>query len=135
MNITQPITRRANTRVTTMATASMKLLSTPGKDSGRCCVPGCGLVEASRKKSCRSISLSSHSSTTFSVEARRSCHPCSLSLWLIETHIEPKQYVRIDEQADLFVSYLYGLSNKEALQASGVLAKQFWLRDILSKYF
>jgi transposase len=44
-----------------------------------------------------------------------------------------KQYATIDEQVDLFISYLYSLSNKEALQTSGVLSKRFWLRRVLSK--
>jgi hypothetical protein len=46
-----------------------------------------------------------------------------------------KQYATIDEQADLFISHLYSLSNKEALQTSGVLSKHFWLNRVLSKYF
>lgn len=44
-----------------------------------------------------------------------------------------KQYASIDEQVDLFISYLYSLSNKEASQTSGVLSKRFWLNRILSK--
>lgn len=46
-----------------------------------------------------------------------------------------KQYATIDEQVDVFISYLYSLSNKEALQTSGVLSKHFWLNHILSKNF
>lgn len=46
-----------------------------------------------------------------------------------------KQYASIDEQVDLFISYLYGLSDMEALQTSGVLSKRFWLNRILSKNF
>jgi hypothetical protein len=46
-----------------------------------------------------------------------------------------KQYAAIDEQADLFISHLYSLSNNEALQTSGVLSNHFWLNHILSKYF
>lgn len=46
-----------------------------------------------------------------------------------------KQYASIDEQADLFISYLYGLSNREALQTSGVLSRRFWLSRFLSKNF
>ncbi|WP_158592224.1 transposase [Noviherbaspirillum sedimenti] len=46
-----------------------------------------------------------------------------------------KQYADIDEQVDLFISYLYGLSNKEVLQTSGVLSRHFWLHRILSKNF
>jgi hypothetical protein len=46
-----------------------------------------------------------------------------------------KQYATIDEQVDLFISYLYGLSNREALQTSGVLSKNFWLKRSLSKNF
>jgi len=45
-----------------------------------------------------------------------------------------KQYAAIDEQADLFISHLYSLSNKEALQTSGVLSKRFWLNHVLSSY-
>jgi hypothetical protein len=46
-----------------------------------------------------------------------------------------KQYVNIDEQVDLFISFLYGLSNREALRTSGVLSRRFWLHRILSKNF
>lgn len=46
-----------------------------------------------------------------------------------------KQYASIDEQVDLFISYLYGLSNMEALRTSGVLSKSFWLNHVLSKNF
>lgn len=46
-----------------------------------------------------------------------------------------KQYADIDEQAELFVSHLCSLSNKEALQTSGVLSKHFWLKHVLSKKF
>lgn len=46
-----------------------------------------------------------------------------------------KQYADIDEQAELFVSQLYSLSDREALQTSGVLSKQFWLHRALSKNF
>jgi hypothetical protein len=42
-----------------------------------------------------------------------------------------KQYATIDEQADLFISYLYALSNSEALRASGALSKSFWLNRVL----
>lgn len=46
-----------------------------------------------------------------------------------------KQYATMDEQVDLFISFLYGLSNKETLLTSGVLSKRFWLHRILSKNF
>jgi hypothetical protein len=46
-----------------------------------------------------------------------------------------KQYAAIDEQVDLFISHLYALSNREALQTSGVLSRRFWLNRILSKNF
>lgn len=46
-----------------------------------------------------------------------------------------KQYAIVDEQVDLFISYLYSLSNKEALQTSGVLSRRFWLNRALSKNF
>lgn len=45
------------------------------------------------------------------------------------------QYVDIDEQADAFIAHMNGLSNREALQTSGVLSKHFWLRRVLSKKF
>jgi hypothetical protein len=44
-----------------------------------------------------------------------------------------KQYAAMDEQVDLFINYLNGLSNQEALQTSGVLSRRFWLRRVLSK--
>lgn len=46
-----------------------------------------------------------------------------------------KQYANIDEQAEAFIAHVSGLSNKEALQTSGVLSKHFWLRHVLSKNF
>jgi hypothetical protein len=46
-----------------------------------------------------------------------------------------KQYTDIDEQVDLFINYLYSLSNHEALRTSGVLSKKFWLYRALSKNF
>lgn len=46
-----------------------------------------------------------------------------------------KQYTDIDEQAALFISYLYSLSDRQALQTSGVLSNNFWLHRALSKNF
>jgi hypothetical protein len=46
-----------------------------------------------------------------------------------------KQYADIDEQADAFIVHLSFLSNKQALQTSGVLSQHFWLRHVLSKNF
>jgi hypothetical protein len=36
-------------------------------------------------------------------------------------------YHQVQEQADAFVEYLLGLSNRQALQAAGVLSPNFWL--------
>jgi DDE superfamily endonuclease len=44
-------------------------------------------------------------------------------------------YGTIDEQVDRFLESLYGLSGWEALQTSGVLSENFWLRRTLSKKF
>jgi hypothetical protein len=38
-----------------------------------------------------------------------------------------RQYPVIDEQAERFVDYLRGLSNREALRQAGILAEDFWL--------
>jgi hypothetical protein len=46
-----------------------------------------------------------------------------------------KQFTDIDEQAELFVTHLQGLSNQEALRTSGVLSKHFWLKKALPKDF
>jgi DDE superfamily endonuclease len=46
-----------------------------------------------------------------------------------------KQYATIDEQVDRFLDHLYGLTNEEALNTSGVLSKKFWLKGALSNYF
>jgi len=46
-----------------------------------------------------------------------------------------KQYARVDDHVESFISHLSGLANKEALQTSGVLSKQFWLKRVLSKNF
>jgi DDE superfamily endonuclease len=45
------------------------------------------------------------------------------------------QYADIDEQVDAFIAHLSGLSNRQALQTSGVLSAHFWLRRTLSSYF
>ncbi len=45
------------------------------------------------------------------------------------------QYTDIDEQADAFIAHVSGLSNRKALQTSGVLSEHFWLRRTLSRYF
>jgi hypothetical protein len=46
-----------------------------------------------------------------------------------------KQYATIDEQVHRFLRHLRSLSNREALQTSGILSKEFWLRRTLSKKF
>lgn len=46
-----------------------------------------------------------------------------------------KQYTDIDEQAQSFIAHLSRLSDKEALQISGVLSEQFCLKHVLSKNF
>lgn len=38
-----------------------------------------------------------------------------------------RQYAGIDEEANRFVSYLQGLSNREALRQAGILSEDFWL--------
>jgi hypothetical protein len=45
------------------------------------------------------------------------------------------QYTDIDQQADVFIAHLNGLSNRQALRTSGVLSTHFWLRRVLSKNF
>lgn len=44
-----------------------------------------------------------------------------------------KQYLPIEEQVGQFLDYLKGLSNPQALKASGLLSPKFWLRAALSK--
>jgi DDE superfamily endonuclease len=44
-----------------------------------------------------------------------------------------KQYAAKEEQVDLFIGYLYGFSNRQALQTSEVLSRRFWLHRVLSK--
>jgi hypothetical protein len=39
-----------------------------------------------------------------------------------------KQYGGIEEQATVFVAYLRGLSNQDALRQAGILSEDFWLR-------
>jgi hypothetical protein len=46
-----------------------------------------------------------------------------------------KQYGTIEEQVDRFLAYLGGMSAWEALQTSGVLSDDFWLRRTLSNKF
>jgi hypothetical protein len=38
-----------------------------------------------------------------------------------------RRYPGIDEEAERFVDYLRGLSNREALRQAGILAEDFWL--------
>ena len=45
------------------------------------------------------------------------------------------QYADIDEQVEAFITHVNGLSNKAALQTSGVLSEHFWLKSVLSKKF
>jgi hypothetical protein len=44
-----------------------------------------------------------------------------------------RQYEPIEDQVARFIGYVYRLSNQEALQTSGVLSANFWLRDVVSK--
>jgi hypothetical protein len=46
-----------------------------------------------------------------------------------------KQYATIEEQVERFLHHIESLSDQEALQTSGVLSRDFWLRDALSKHF
>ena len=46
-----------------------------------------------------------------------------------------KQYTNIDQQAELFITDLTSLSNREALTTSGVVSAHFWLMRVLSKNF
>jgi hypothetical protein len=46
-----------------------------------------------------------------------------------------KQYKTIEGQVNLFLAFLRGLSNQEALHTSGVQSERFWLREALSNYF
>jgi hypothetical protein len=46
-----------------------------------------------------------------------------------------KQYATIEEQVNRFLLHLCSLSDREALNTSGVLSKRFWLRRALSNYF
>jgi transposase len=39
-----------------------------------------------------------------------------------------KQYETIDGEANRFIRYLKGLSNRESLRQAGILSKEFWLR-------
>ncbi len=43
-----------------------------------------------------------------------------------------EQYATIEEQVDRFLDHLRSLTNREALQTSGVLSRKFWLRRALS---
>ena len=46
-----------------------------------------------------------------------------------------KQYTSLEEQVERFLAYLSAWSNREALNAAGVCAPDFWLKDVLSKNF
>jgi len=46
-----------------------------------------------------------------------------------------KQCTIVDDQVDLFIGYLYSLSNNDALQTAGVLSRRFWLNHASSKNF
>lgn len=42
-----------------------------------------------------------------------------------------KQYATIEEHVERFLNYLEGLTDQEALRASGVFSERFWLKDVL----
>lgn len=46
-----------------------------------------------------------------------------------------RQYKSIDEHAKAAQKYISNLTNEDALRKAGVLAKNFWLKAALSKYF
>lgn len=46
-----------------------------------------------------------------------------------------KQYATIDDQINLFLTYMANLSSWEALHKAGVLSEKFWLRNAMSKTF
>jgi DDE superfamily endonuclease len=43
-----------------------------------------------------------------------------------------QQYPTIEQHVDSFLTYVRGLTNEEALQTSGVLSWNFWLKTVLS---
>jgi hypothetical protein len=45
------------------------------------------------------------------------------------------QYTEIDEQANAFITHISSLSNREALQTSGVMSQHFWLKHTLLRNF
>ena len=61
ISIRRSVTVRENTRVTRMAMAATRRMSTPWKASGPCCDPGSGLIAASRRRNSPSTSASSSS--------------------------------------------------------------------------
>ena len=42
-----------------------------------------------------------------------------------------RQYVGIDQEANRFLDYLQGLSDRDAMQQAGLLSDDFWLKDIV----
>lgn len=46
-----------------------------------------------------------------------------------------QQSATLDDQVERFVSYLNGLSNREALNTAGVYSPHFWLQNALCNYF
>ena len=60
--------------------------STPWRGSGRCCAPGCDPTAASRRRSCRSTSLSSSSCTTPGAGAGPSSASSSPPWWREAPH-------------------------------------------------
>lgn len=45
------------------------------------------------------------------------------------------QYASIDEHVSRFLEHLQLMSNRDALQTSGVLSETFWLKSVLSQNF
>src|SRR3954447_21921104 len=76
----------ASTRGMTTATGSARSTSTPWRGSGRCCAPGCDRTAASRRRSCRSTSLSSSSCTTPGAGAGPSSASSSPPWWRDAPH-------------------------------------------------
>jgi len=71
-NIKRSATPEASMPATRTATASARSTSTRWRASVRCCALGCARIAASRRTSCRSISVSSSSCTT-RVDAAKPC--------------------------------------------------------------
>src|SRR4051812_6985089 len=115
-----------STRAMRMATVSARSRSTQSRGRGPCYAPGCGHTGASRRRSCRCISVSSSSCTTPGAEAKLSLAPSS-PLWSCDVPPSPRNSIRAkgDFRWRRPRHTLKGRQDAEAVDRAGLRRKLF----------